>query len=98
MESDDDYMGNNRAAVIWFLDNRDKIAAALKGKSAPPLIPTKLILEMFHTLGRNGCKFFACDGPDKRPVSMKTCVNCWTYRTAHRALTKAGLITEELKQ
>ena len=29
LESDNDFIKNNMRAVIWFLENRDKIAAAL---------------------------------------------------------------------
>lgn len=32
LESDRDFMENNRDAVIWFLEHRDEIAKKLRGK------------------------------------------------------------------
>lgn len=42
--------------------------------------------ESTEVLERVGCQFFACDGPNKRPVSMKTCRVCWQIRDNRRAL------------
>jgi hypothetical protein len=34
-ESDNDFVANNMRACVWFLENRDKLLAALKRESAP---------------------------------------------------------------
>lgn len=34
MESDADFVANNMRAAVWFLENRDRIAAALREREA----------------------------------------------------------------
>lgn len=44
------------------------------------------ILRDLDDMDSSCCSFWACEGPDKRPESMKTCRVCWAVRDARRAL------------
>jgi hypothetical protein len=46
----------------------------------------KAALEAVDALEYVGCQFFACPGPEKRPVAMATCCRCRTLRHLRAAL------------
>lgn len=35
-----------------------------------------------------GCAFWACEGPDEKPVGMKTCHHCWSVWDARQLLAR----------
>lgn len=37
-----------------------------------------------------GCAFWACPGPDVKPVAMATCAHCWWIWDARKLLKKAS--------
>lgn len=41
---------------------------------------TPLEQEALEVLDRVGCQYFACEGPDKRPKDMQTCMVCRLIR------------------
>jgi hypothetical protein len=51
----------------------------------------QLLEEALDALEYAGCQFFACEGPSKRPVSMKTCRVCWSVRHLRKRLGKVAV-------
>ena len=52
---------------------------------------TKLETEALEVLEHIGCQYFACEGPDKRPKDMQTCMVCRLIRKLKHKQTKGGL-------
>lgn len=62
-------------------DDRDVIFIANK---VTPTVKFADLKEVVETLERVGCQFWACDGPYKRPVHMKTCYVCETLHDLYK--------------
>lgn len=46
----------------------------------------ELLAEALDTLERTSCQFFACDGPFRPQIYMKTCARCSTIYALRRRL------------
>jgi hypothetical protein len=95
LESDRDFFENNRRAAVWFLENRDKLAEAMTGKTLKKGVTIKreLFIEIIDVFSRMPCRFFACRGPSKRWEAQVTCTRCGTLRSLLLFAKKEGIET-----